>query len=77
MPVRTNLKEFIMNTMRAYPNWEMTQRDLINWFTTSTGRKPDFVDHNVRDTLYGLEGKGKVERHKGPEDRYWYWRIAL
>lgn len=77
MPNRTNLKDFIMDTMRAYPDREMTQRDLINWFTETTGREPDFVGYNIRDTLYRLEDKGEVERVKLPDDRHWYWRLKL
>lgn len=73
----TNVNTFIMNTLRQWPNNEVTHRDLIAWFVTTTGKQPDFQLFHVRDALYRLENKGLVERYKGPNDRGFYWRLNL
>lgn len=72
-----NLKDYVMDTMRQYSDREMTQRDLIDWFPISQHQPFTFNTFNVRDTLYSLEAKGKIERTKLPTDRHWYWRLKL
>ena len=72
----TPAKTFVLDTMREWPNNEMTISHLLDWYYTKHGARPPFEHFHVRDALYALEDKGMVVRFKGPEDRPFYWAIA-
>lgn len=72
-----HIDDFILQTMRSYPNREMTRRDLTVWFEETMESPATFQAFHLRDALYRLEAKGKVERFQGINDRAIHWRLKM
>ena len=71
--ISMNIKDFIMKTLRAYPNRKISRMDLTCWFVEVMEAPQNFQDFHMRDALYRLEDLGFVGRTKADGDKTFQW----